>query len=124
MKHLFPVRIVETLTKTVYVAADDSIKAAQNVEERWHNGEYVLDSDCFQDVEFFAGETEKFRYYCLMRPVGPGAVPRDFTDWGELDHTVVIPSINHGAWGWVEYERPLTSREIQDYELAFAGDDL
>lgn len=63
-------------------------------------------------------DAKAYRYYCLMRPVGPGAVPRGFTDWGELDHTVVIPSIDHGAWGWVEYERQLTPQEIRYYELA------
>lgn len=61
---------------------------------------------------------KKYCYYCLMRPVGPGAVPNKFVDWGELDHRVVIESINHGAWGWVEYENPLTAQQIKDYELA------
>lgn len=124
MKHLFPVKIIETLEKTVYIEANDSLAASEIAQERWHNGDYILDADCFSEVEFFAGETEVYRYYCLMRPVGPGAVPRDFTDWGELDHTIVIPYIDHGAWGWVEYERPLTEREIHDYELAYAGDNF
>ena len=60
----------------------------------------------------------RYRYYCLLRPVGPGAVPPGFADWGECDPDKVIPEIGRGAWGWVEYERELTLVEIADYELA------
>ena len=65
------------------------------------------------------GQTmDRYRYYCLLRPVGPGSVPPGFIDWGECDPEKVIPEIGRGAWGWVEYERELTLAEIADYELA------
>ena len=123
MRHTYPVKIVETLKKTVFVEADSENDAFEMVENEWHNGGYHLDEDSFSDVEFYVGKPEKFKYYCLMRPVGPGSVPRGFVDWGELDHNVIIPSINHGAWGWVIYEEPLTSYEMSSYELAYAGEE-
>ena len=60
----------------------------------------------------------RYRYYCLLRPVGPGAVPPGFCDWGECAPEKVIPEIGRGAWGWVEYEHQLTFFEIAEYELA------
>ena len=67
-----------------------------------------------------------YLYYCLMRPVGPGAVPHGFVEWGSLDGHTVIPSIGHHAWSWVAYPHPLTAKEIRSYELAPvpAGDSL
>lgn len=65
------------------------------------------------------GQTmDRYRYYCLMRPVGPGAVPSGFIECGECDPEKVIPEIGRGAWGWVEYDRPLDMCEILQYELA------
>lgn len=58
-----------------------------------------------------------YRYGTLMRPPGPGAVPRR----GLLQVKNVhqhAPS-GHKTWGWAEYDRPLTDEEIEEYELEF-----
>ena len=62
-----------------------------------------------------------YRYYMLARPFGPGAQPKGVVDWGELDGKTVIPSIGHHAWAWIEYDHPLTAKEVYDYELEDAG---
>ena len=58
---------------------------------------------------------ERYVYHCLMRPAGPGAVPRD----GWIDTTFdegVSPS-GHHTWGTVIYNRKLSDTEIYNYEL-------
>lgn len=58
-----------------------------------------------------------FLYYLLMRPVGPGCQPPGSVDCGNMDGETVLPEIGHYAWGWVEYDHPLTEKELQDYEM-------
>ena len=65
-------------------------------------------------------EGKRYRYYMLMRPFSPGAQPSGVKDWGDLDGHTVIPEIQHHAWSWIEYDHPLTDKEIRDYELAKA----
>lgn len=56
----------------------------------------------------------KYRYYMTQRPPGPGCQPAkgminaDFNT-GRME--------GHRIWGYVEYDRQLTSEEINDYEL-------
>jgi len=59
----------------------------------------------------------RYRYYCLYRPAGPGSVPRGLIDLKNFDDKQFVPEIGKEAWGWVEYEKPLTDKEIRDYEL-------
>jgi len=57
----------------------------------------------------------RYRYATLMRPAGPGAVPRD--GWVDTSFDEFTAPSGHHAWGWVEYDRRLTDKEINDYEL-------
>ena len=61
-----------------------------------------------------------YRYGTLMRPPGPGAVPRR-----GLIQTIGkhfnAPS-GHFCWGLAEYDRQLTDEEISEYELEFIGE--
>ena len=56
-----------------------------------------------------------YRYYCLMRPAGPGAVPR--VGWSDTHNDECVAPSGHHAWGWVDYNRKLTDEEIRNYEL-------
>ena len=57
-----------------------------------------------------------YRYYCRMRPPMPGAIPRDGLDRVySFDTRKSINGVD--AWGFVEYTRELTEKEIVDYEL-------
>lgn len=57
-----------------------------------------------------------YRYGCPMRPPSVGSVTK-------LGLTAVRPhdeadeEYPNSRWGWVEYNRPLTSQEITEYEL-------
>jgi hypothetical protein len=61
------------------------------------------------------------RYYLTQRGPGPGVVPRNkenlITEVEDFEVKKYVEEINLRAWGFVEYEKPLTSKEIDDYEL-------
>ena len=62
-------------------------------------------------------KTTVYRYYCRFRPPMPGAIPRPgLVRVGSYDYKQCIGGV--GAWGFAEYDRPLTEKEIEDYELA------
>lgn len=52
----FDVTIVETLKMKVTVEAESREEAIQAVEDKWYNGDYILDADNFVDVEFEPSE--------------------------------------------------------------------
>lgn len=57
------------------------------------------------------------RYAFLMRPPMPGAMPRE----GLIECMEIRGSApsGHSAWGWADYNRRLTDKEINDYELEY-----
>lgn len=67
-------------------------------------------------------KTTVYRYYCPYRPPMPGAIPRQgLVRAFEYDYP---QSFNgRGAWGFAEYDRPLTEKEISDYELRPAANN-
>ena len=59
-----------------------------------------------------------YRYYCRFRPPMPGAIPRNgLQNVCAFDVKDVVFD-NVEAWGYADYDRPLTEKEINDYELA------
>lgn len=64
-------------------------------------------------------KTTVYRYYTIYRPPMPGAIPRQgLVRVGSYDYKQSIGGV--GAWGFAEYDRPLTEKEVYDYELAEA----
>lgn len=59
------------------------------------------------------------RYAFLMRPPMPGAMPREGLIECKEIHGIA-PS-GHRAWGWADYSRRLTEKEVQDYELEYVS---
>lgn len=62
-----------------------------------------------------------YRYYCRFRPPMPGAIPREgLVNIASFDYPQEFTGKKGrvGCWGWAEYSRPLTEKEIHDYELA------
>ena len=58
-----------------------------------------------------------YRYATLMRPPGPGSVPRKGLVGSEGQHTTT--PTGHFAWGTVDYNRELNQEEVDAYELEF-----
>lgn len=52
----FRINIRETLETQVTVDAENKEDALREVEKRWENGEYILDADNFQRVDFWEDE--------------------------------------------------------------------
>lgn len=51
-KKQYKVLITETLQKTVLVEATSEQEAHTRAADAWKNAEYLLDTECFQGVEF------------------------------------------------------------------------
>lgn len=62
-----------------------------------------------------------YRYYTLYRPPMPGTIPRHGLEGIKSfdDRTEVEPGIR--AWGYADYNRPLSAEEVSEYELARAS---
>ena len=63
---------------------------------------------------------EEHVYLGLMRPPGPGAVPRDGLIWAG-DEEGVSKLSGRSYWGRVAYSRMLEAEEVEDYELEYLG---
>ncbi len=58
------------------------------------------------------------RYYSTLRPIGPGTLPNeDWTHVQNFDQRTFVPAIGREAWGYVDYDTPLTEKEADDYDL-------
>lgn len=64
------------------------------------------------------------RYYSLLRPVGIGTYPKpEGNRIGEIhnfDRREHVEAIGREAWGWIEYEKPLTAYDVRAYDLMVA----
>ena len=62
----------------------------------------------------FEGDGMKYRYYLTQRPPSPGCQP----SCGLVDVDFTTSKLNgHMVWGTVTYDRKLSQREIEAYEL-------
>jgi len=62
-----------------------------------------------------------YKYYLTQRPPSIGTFP-DKADGSTIglhcfDYKEYVAEINRKAWGYVVYSKPLTQKEIDDYEL-------
>ncbi len=56
----YKVEIKETLAMTVTAEADSLRQARQIVEQKWKDGEYVLDADHFQGATFTSPQNRNY----------------------------------------------------------------
>ena len=63
-----------------------------------------------------------YRYYCKARPPMIGGIPHSsvLLDCEAFEDRRYIPEVDCMVWGWLEYDHPLSSDEIFDYELRSA----
>ena len=73
-------------------------------------------------------ENGAYRYYSTQRPVDIGTYPKppdnNVTDIVNFDHRIPVENEAFRAWGYVEYQKPLTEKQADDYELRPAGGKL
>lgn len=62
-----------------------------------------------------------YRYYSIHRPVGPGTFPKPagntVVNHKNFDGAEFCEQIGRKAWGYVEYENPVSPDLLQKYEL-------
>lgn len=61
----------------------------------------------------------KYRYYAKLRPISIGTIPSKPKPETivNFDNRKMIGSINHQAWGYVEYSKPLDEIKAWEYDL-------
>ena len=59
-------------------------------------------------------------YFTTLRPVCIGTCPRGFKWFNNFENRIYVPCINHRAWGVIEYEKELSERETNSYDLVKA----
>ncbi len=98
-------------------------EAAENSVDNFHS---VFDFDEEFRAEQLARVPEPVlhRYYSAQRPVGPGTFP-DIADNKPVnivnfEEREFQPNIDRAAWGYLEFEHPLTEKQAEDYELVKA----
>lgn len=58
------------------------------------------------------------KYYSVMRPVSIGTFPREgVEEIVNFDNRTYCQEINREAWGYIEYNRELSEKEVSEYEL-------
>lgn len=66
------------------------------------------------------------RYYSIERPVMPGSFPKPIDNpvlnIENFEARSYVGKIGHEAWGFIEYENPLTEKQIEAFELVAASD--
>lgn len=58
-----------------------------------------------------------YRYYSTQRPVTPGTFPGKPINIQNFDTRESVCGGQMQAWGYVEYKKPLTEKQMNDYEL-------
>jgi len=63
------------------------------------------------------------RYFSVLRPVGIGTFPKDgMCRFQNFDHRTTVIEIGREAWGYLDYDRKLTDKEADNYDLVFCGE--
>lgn len=77
--------------------------------------------DLFSLLYFFAAEERRkdMLYYSTQRPISPGSYPRrdDVVSLHNFDTRTYCDVIGMEAWGYIEYSRSLSEKEMKEYEL-------
>ena len=64
------------------------------------------------------------RYFSTQRPLTPGAFPKPsdnkvvtVENFDTYDGRMFCPAVGRLAYGYIDYENPLTAEQVSDYEL-------
>ena len=88
-KKEFSINIRETLETQVAVEAESEEAALREVERCWKNGEYILDADNFQGVDFWAADHPPVKHIDAQEKI----------DWFELFLSRMRDYSDGEVWG-------------------------
>ena len=67
-----------------------------------------------------------YRYYSIHRPIGPGTFPKPsgnkIVSYKNFDRLKFCEQIGRDAWGYLEYENPVSPDLLRNYELVEADE--
>ena len=63
-----------------------------------------------------------YRYYTPGPPDAPGVAPGGAVDWQDYGAPTAVTGLRRPAWGWVEYDRPLSPGQAKAYGLRVIKD--
>lgn len=63
-----------------------------------------------------------YRYYLTLRPPAPGAIPSapvggNIIEVVSFDEKTFVESIGREAWGYVEYDKPIDAKVLDQYDM-------
>jgi len=65
------------------------------------------------------------RYYSTQRPVSLGTYPKPrgnkVLDVENFDERTYCEPVGRMAWGYIDYEQPLSEQDAENYDLVEAG---
>ena len=68
-----------------------------------------------------------YKYYSTERPVMPGSFPKPqgntVLNIENFNDRSYVAKIGREAWGFIEYEKPISPVLLDDYELVAASDE-
>ena len=110
----------------IRIAADEMITAIdghlQELQQE-HSQEHLTAEDQAIDQKgaAIAAVTGPFRYYSTQRPVDIGTFPKPpdnpVVEIVNYDRRIPVENKPFRAWGYIEYQKPLTEQQADDYEL-------
>ena len=110
----------------IRIAADEMITAIdghlQELQQE-HSQEHLTAEDQAIDQKgaAIAAVTGPFRYYSTQRPVDIGTFPKPpdnpVVEIVNYDRRIPVENKPFRAWGYIEYQKPLTDQQADDYEL-------
>jgi len=57
------------------------------------------------------------RYYLTQRPPSLGTIPKGAINIKDYNGKILTEEIGFEVWGYAEYDKPLTPKQICNYEL-------
>lgn len=131
--HIEPKSVIgNTLKQVINKSMYEDIHRANNEIEALEKKLYLVNkwfteckpaentfNDFVRDSVFSGGKLTVYRYYSLLRPVGPGTYPKpsEAKNIVNFDERTFIDDINRYAWGYIEYEKELSWDEARAYDL-------
>lgn len=101
----------------------ESREAAEQAVDNF-NTVFDFDADFHNEMLNRVPSPVLHRYYSTQRPVGPGTYPSiadnkpvNVVNFEDREYQ---QAIDRSAWGYLEFERALTSKQTEDYELVKA----
>lgn len=102
----YEIVITETLKKTVTVQAENPDEAIQKASDAWHRGEYILDAESFQGVDF-------------QNAPDPMQINMSYQEMSSKFHAVESRGKNEHLCGYIVFTADSFSKLFTEYQRTY-----